>query len=201
MSLHDIDLKNRLSRFLGRKAAPRHLTAADAQADEIAALLRAVRRVAPRDPDALPGWWERFEDGLEERCGRNWPTVRDVCEAAAPAASASGNRPAEPGDIDTAVLVARRMRAREPVGQDWLFGLGACELIARGLVDGDLMKAYRSGAFHARARLYGQDAAQRWEAEAQARLDAAWPVWRARDGRLQKRDVEHHARTEPVAPA
>jgi hypothetical protein len=201
MSLHDIDLKNRLSRFLGRKAVPRHLATSEAQADEIAALLRAVRKAAPRDPDALSGWWEGFEDGLEERCGRNWPTVRDVREAAAPLVSASGNRRAEPWDIDAAVLVAARMRAGEPVGETWLYGLRACELIARGLVNFGLIEAYRRGALRARARLYGEDAARRWEAEAREQDEQGWVLWRAREGKRRTCNPEEHVRVGRISAA
>lgn len=50
MSLHEHDLKSRLVRFLGRKAAPRHLVGKDgAQADEVAALVAAAARCAFRE--------------------------------------------------------------------------------------------------------------------------------------------------------
>lgn len=201
MSLHDIELKQRLSRFLARKAAPRHLTAPEAQADEIAALLRALRTRAPRDPDALRDWWQGLEAGLDERCGRNWPTVRDFSDAAAALAPLPGTRPAEPRDVDSAVMTAGRMRAGEPVGEGWLYGLAACELIARGLVDRDRMEAYRSGAFRARARIYGEDEARRWEAEAKARHEEARVLWQARADDRQKRDVSRYARPGRMSAA
>ena len=65
-------------------------------------------------------------------------------------------------------IIGKRMANGEPVGEGYLYGREACELISRRLVSQDVMTAYRSGAFLARRGMYGADAALAWEADAKA---------------------------------
>lgn len=190
MSIHDADLKMRLTRFLDRKQAPRHIASETAVADEIAALIAAVRSRAPRDPDRLRDWWQAFETALEERCGRYWPTVQDIGNTAKALAPPPSSGIAEPGEIDSAAYAAARMNAGAAVGDGWLYGVLACELIARRLVDQDTMARYRSRAFLARRLVHGEDAAQAWEAEAKARHEGARDVWKSREAAREQRRLE-----------
>lgn len=191
-TLHEADCRHRLTRFLARKSCPKHLADPAPQADEIAALLAAVIGRAPRDPDALRDWWPQFEAALDDRCGRTWPTVKEIREAASGLMQPATARPSEPGDIDAAAIAGKRMAAGEPVGEGWLYGFAACELIARGLVDQPTMDRYRRAAHHRRARLYGDAAADEWQAEARAAHEAAKPLWRARDEFRQRRETRNH---------
>lgn len=193
MSLHVVDVKRRLVRFLQRKETPAWLRAEQAQADEIEALVAAVVRRAPHDPQALADWWARMEAALDERCGRRWPAARDIAavaaECGAPEAPGPVRSARETDVSDPAELAAGRMRAGEPVGEGWLYGIGACEIVARGLVDRDTMQRYRTGAYRARRALLGEDAALRWVQSAEADHERATAVWRARNDLTLRRDA------------
>lgn len=84
-------------------------------------------------------------------------------------------------EIDPYAIVARRFAAGDPVGEGYLYGLEACEMIKRRLVDEQTMKSYRSGAFLARRERYGQDAALAWEAQAKADHEIAKQMLRDAD--------------------
>ena len=193
MSLHVVDVKRRLVRFLQRKETPAWLRAEQAQADEIEALVAAVVRRAPRDPQALADWWARMEAELDERCGHRWPGARDIAAVAVECGASEAPRRVqsahESDGIDPAEVAARRMRAGEPVGEGWLYGVGACEIVARGLVDGETMQHYRTGAYRSRRALLGEDAALRWVQSAEAEHERAADVWRARNDLTLRRDA------------
>ena len=190
--MHDSDVLARLTRFLARKSMPRRLDGKpDAEADETRALCAVVSRNAPRGADRLAAWWPLFEARLGEVCGGMWPTekeLRDVAAAAskdAPRATSEGTGP----DNSDAAITARKMERGEAVGEGWLYGIGAVELAARGLIDRATMEKYRSAAFIARKQTYGQDAALEWEEWAKSQHEAAKDVWRHRDDRKQRRDT------------
>lgn len=191
MNLHDADISSRLARFLGRKAMPRRLEGKpSAEEDEVRALCAALSRNAPRGADALAQWWPAFEAALGEICGAMWPTEREVKDAAqgtskAMPAVASSSAP----DMRPEAMAARRMQAGEPVGEHFLYGFCAVEMIAAGLVDEGTMRRYRSGAFLARREAYGEEAAAAWETAAKAKHDAAKQVYRHRNDPSRPRDV------------
>lgn len=181
------------TRWLERYAPPASIREnARAQQDEVEALLGALLRFSPRS-EAGP-WVRRVLDRLEYQMKtRAWPTkaeIGDVCAklrreelSAAPARNeaSQGLSPVE--------VAARRMQKGEAVGEGWLYGRNAVELIASGQIDRDTMERYRSGAFLARKAVLGEDKALTWEREAQSRHDAAKQVHRQRRDDPQKRDT------------
>ena len=180
MNMHEADIKGRLVRYLDRRQMPRRLEGkGGAMEDEIRALLAAVIRVAPRNPEHLAEWWPHFEAALGEIvAGGLWPTEREIRDAAKQAGTAAPSVSA-PAPMKTEhEIISARMERGEPVGEGWLYGRAACELIKRGLVDQKTMTAYRSGAFLARREVYGEAAALAWEAEAKARHEAAKEAFR-----------------------
>lgn len=76
-------------------------------------------------------------------------------------------------EIDRFIITGNRMAAGEAVGEGYLYGADAVELIARKLVDRPVMTKYRSAAFFRRKDIYGEEAALRWEAEAKERHESA----------------------------
>lgn len=82
-------------------------------------------------------------------------------------------------EIDRFTITRSRMAAGEAVGEGYLYGHDAVELWARGLVDVDTMKKYRSAAFFKRKDLYGHDAAIAWEGSAKQRHEEAKVVFKA----------------------
>lgn len=82
--------------------------------------------------------------------------------------------------MDRFEITGARMAAGEHVGEGYLYGSDAVELIARGLVDEPTMRRYRSAAYFRRKDAYGHDAATAWEGAAKQRHDDARKVRRAR---------------------
>lgn len=82
--------------------------------------------------------------------------------------------------VDRFEITANRMKAGEPVGEGYLYGADAVELIFRGLVDEPTMRKYRSAAYFNRKSIYGHDAAVSWEEAAKQRHDAARSVFKAK---------------------
>ncbi|MCB5411801.1 hypothetical protein [Pseudogemmobacter faecipullorum] len=212
MSLHEADLKSRLTRFLSRKQMPRRFEDKPAaQADEIGALLAVLIRNAPRHMEALTAWWPHFEARLGEICGSMWPTEKEIRDAAKIATQEAPNPtgPAFSGaDMREVAITARKMAANEPVGEDWLWGRGAVELIAERLVSRETMERYRKGAFWNRvgsnhptdeARQSALNAAHRWEAEAKERHEAARQVWGQRNDERQHRDASIPDKSAPYS--
>lgn len=193
MSLHESDLKSRLMRFLGRKRMPRHLDGKEgAQADEIAALVAVLARNAPRGTEALGAWWPHFEGALGEMCGANWPTEREVVDASRRSRDSAPKLAVvrDETDMSPAGIAARQMVRGEPVAVGWLWGIGACELAARGMVDEQTMRRYQSSQFISLKLVYGEEKAMAWEAEQMSKHEAAKDVWRQRKDDRRNRDVQ-----------
>lgn len=199
MSLHEHDLKSRLVRFLGRKAAPRHLVGKDgAQADEIGALVAAVARCAPRGDDALAEWWPKFEASLGESCGNYWPSERDIRDAGSRHRASVPVAASDATDMSPAAITARQIARGEPVGVNWLYGISACELIGRRLVSEQDITRYRSAWFFSLRDAYGDDRARQADAEAKARHEAAKVVWRQREAEKDRRRLSIPDKSAPI---
>lgn len=186
MSLHEADLKARLARYLDRRQMPRRLEGkGGAMEDEVRALVAALGRVAPRSTERLADWWHHFESALGEiATGGLWPTEREIRDAAKMVGSIAPQVAVAPEPKSEHQIIADRMARGDPVGEGWLYGRAACELIRQRLVDQATMSAYRSGAFFARKATYGQEAALAWETEAKAKHEAAKEAFRD--------DTPHH---------
>lgn len=196
MSLHESDLKARLTRFLGRKAMPRRLEGKPAaMEDEIASLSRVAAKAAPRGAEALASWWPLFEDALSLQCGAVWPTEKEILSAGR---DASKDAPKVAGalperDMRPQAIIARRMQAGEPVGEEWLWGASAVLLIAERLVDERTMSGYRSAAFLARSEAYGRDKALAWEAERKEAHRIAAELHKTRTDEKNPREIDLRA--------
>lgn len=189
MNLHTTDITARLTRYLDRKTMPKRLEGKPtAQADEIAALVAAVERNAPRGAEKLATWWPLFETKLGELASAMWPIEKELIEAAKAVRGGpvlvdlSGN-----SSLDHATIIAKRMRERGQYPETALYGILACELIAKGLVDEDTMRRCRSEAFFRREDAYGREAALKWEADRKAVHEEAKVVWRDKAERRARR--------------
>lgn len=124
---------------------------------------------------------------------QGWPSSRvfiAATEAAVEGVAAAGAVKAEAKEIDPYEITARRMQAGEAVGEGYLYGREAVELIRRGLVDEATMRRYRSAAFLARKQAYGEAAALAWEAEGKDRHeDAKRAFYQRRDGKVGHYDT------------
>lgn len=199
-ALHKAEITEIFTRWLERYAPPASIREnSRAQQDEVDALLSVLLRSAPRG-EAGP-WVRQALDRMEYRMKtRAWPTkaeLADVCsklsqEKARDAVDLSGQ------DLSPIAINARRMRAGEPVGEGWLYGRNAVELIACGQVDRETMERYRSAAFLSKRKLRGEEDARAWEDAAKAQHEAAKVVYRQRNDEAARRDVGVPDKSTPV---
>ncbi len=170
--LRKADISAKLKRFLDRRSMPRALEGKPtAQADELAALVSVIDRYAPQ---SLNDWWPEFEDDIGSRNEtRSWPSQGEVAASCKVVSGPITRRPAEPVDIDSGAIWARRIRESGPVADFALYGRFAVDMIRRGLItEGDLTK-WRSNLFFADKDVYGEAEALRREAERKAAHESA----------------------------
>lgn len=164
-------LTEKLTAYLGRKAAPRNLPQR-AATETMAALERCLGRYAPKE--GYEDWWPRFEDRLEEDSKTwAWPTVGEIKAAAMAITEPSERRISQADDVNPLRNAAKRMENGEPVGDGYLYGRLAVDLIAEGLVDEATMRRYRSGLFGMLESTYGEAKALEMEAKLKERHNDA----------------------------
>jgi len=178
--------------LLHRYRLPDHLSD-DAIRDEVNLLVEDINQLVPNETtDAdLRLLFPEINSAIRRRHGaQGWPPAKVFIAAtedavAAAAKKKAASNPTRAASLDPFDITAAKMRAKEPVGEHFLWGRQAVELIARGLVDQPTMEGYRAGAFEARKEHYGEEEAIRWENEAKARHLAAKEAYRQRkdDGR------------------
>lgn len=101
--LHQADLLRRMMGILSRRSPSRAIASSEeAQKAEVAALVRAVAKYAPRE--RLEEWWQQFEDALLSRMKtHSWPIQSEI-EAAAK--SIAGNRAAIGNAVENGIELA-----------------------------------------------------------------------------------------------
>ena len=180
MNMRDTDISHRVNEWLDRFSVPAHLKdKATAAQQEAEAILRMFLRYCPRD-EYVPFLNRVFDQIDYQKKTRYWPTPQEV---GAVCVNILKDNP-KPGtsidrDMSTEAIMARRMERGDPVGEGFLYGRAAVDLIATGLVSRETMEAYRKGAFWNRAGIYGQEQAREWEAEAILRHEKAKAVHQA----------------------
>jgi hypothetical protein len=180
-ALRHAEINGIFTRWLERYSPPNSMRDnARAQQDEVEALLRVLLKFAPGS-DA--GQWVReVLDQLEYQMKtRAWPTKGELGAACSNLRKVAARSATSEHDLHPVEINAARMNAGEAVGEDWLYGANAVALATSGLVSGDTMRRYRSGAYFARKAHLGEAKARSWE-DAQLEIhEAAKAVWRARD--------------------
>ena len=186
MNFRTTEISQMLLRWLDRYSPPASMKdKPQAMQDEAEALLRVLLKFAPGSD--YVGWVNGALDSLEYQMKtRAWPTKGEM---GAVCANLRKDRAvsAEPVVFDTYTIMAARMKAGDAVGEGYLYGREACDIIKRRLVTEDTMKAYRSAAFMARRQMHGEAAALQWET--QAKHDHEMAKAMMRDAETQKRAV------------
>lgn len=175
-------LTDSLRRYLDRRTMPQGLKDKPrAQADEVQALVKTLVRIAP--VQGYQDWWDDFSDRLAEQADtRAWPTQNEMIKA-----SRVAKRPFIQGDerecwvqkpdgsweMDEAMHVAQKIRAGEPVGDEWLWGRSCAHMQRKHSVTDEELRPYRSALFFADKSLTDETTALRREAERKARHAAA----------------------------
>jgi len=170
-ALHAADLTNRLNDYLGRRQPPRSFAADDRRkADQMAAYVAILRKFAPHS-DALDEWWGKFLEALSEVSDTwAWPSEGDVskaCKAASKQVAATG----PVWEIDPLTVAQRRIENDEPIGDSWLWGQFAVQLIGR-VGQAKVQERRDRHAAHL-VQIYGIDAARRMVTDLQWRHSEA----------------------------
>jgi hypothetical protein len=183
MGYRETDISARVNEWLDRFAVPAHLKdKPDAAQKEAEAILRMFLRYAPRE-DFVPFLNRVFDQIDYQKKTRYWPTPQEVGSVCVNInkESPKGPKDVDAVDMSSEAIMGRRMAKGEAVGEDWLYGRCAVDLIAGGHVSKEVMTAYRSAAFFARKDVYGEEAALEWEAAAKERHEAAREIHRQRN--------------------
>lgn len=178
MSLRNTEIAGMLRRWLERFSPPASIKDNPRAAQDSAdALLRALLKFAPQ-ADYVP-WVNRALDATETQMKtRAWPTVHEI------GAVCSNMRKDEPRhggstsfSLDPFEVAARRVHNHQPIGDMWIYGHHAHEIVARGLVTDAQLQPYRSGLFFQMKAAWGEEQALAVEAEFRRRHAAAAPVY------------------------
>lgn len=144
-------LSDSLQRYLDRRSMPQGFKDKQlAIRDEIQALAKTLFRLAP--VNGYQDWWDDFSERLaEDAKTRAWPTQGEMKDAAK-AIRKSGVQPLRANDeaaFNAMENAAKRIRAKEPVGEEWIYGRCCVEMMdAHMITDADLAP-YRSALFFA----------------------------------------------------
>lgn len=144
--------------------------------EELAAMVKDLNSEWPVcDNEAFNAVAERFAETVRKTIGgRDWPGIpamikalREARRGALPDTAADGPALCE------YEIAAARIHAQKHVGEGYVYGGKAKELVRRGLVTEDDLRAYRSAAYFHRVHAVGEEAARLWEADARARHEVA----------------------------
>ena len=164
-SLRTADISKTLSRWLDRYSPPMSMKdKPQAIQDEAEALLRVLLKFAPRE--GYDGWINRALDQLEYQMKtRAWPTkgeLGSVCSNMRKDAAALVQ--GEVWVLDPAVIAGKRIEAKTPIGDEWIYGKRALELVQRNLATEGQLNEYRSTLFFDMKATWGEDKARAVEA-------------------------------------
>lgn len=172
--IRESEIARTFAQWLESYSPPRSIAGKpEAMQREADRLLKMLVKFAP--DEGYNGWvdavLETVAMGMKTRA---WPTVGEIGAACSNARKeARRDGPLQPTALDPYEIAAMRMKSGEPVGEPYIYGREAVEIIARRLIDEETMTRYRSAAFFNRKQTQGEESALRWEAEAKERHESA----------------------------
>lgn len=176
MSARNEALHAEFTRWLGRYS-PRRALQQNEQAlgDEINALMRMVLKMAPNS-DYLR-WLEKVTTNLDFQMKTSaWPTVAEVgaaCSNMNKHAALNSPKPRHSQQKRPMDIASDRMKNGDFVGDEWIYGRNAVEMMSEGLVDQETLRKYRSALYFSAKAVYGDEIAKRREAEWIAKHESA----------------------------
>lgn len=175
MSFRNEEIAGMLRRWLERFTPPAAIRENPRAAQDSAdALLRVLLKYAPR-ADYVP-WVNRILDDTEwQMKTRAWPTVNEIGAVCVNARKDDKGDAGATFSLDPFEINAKRIRSGQPVGDMWIYGHHAHELVARGMISDAQLAPYRSGLFFQMKDAWGEDAALAAEAELRRKHAAAAP--------------------------
>ena len=182
MNMRNSEISRDFGDWLDRRSCPTDLRDKPAAAmKESEALLACLLKFAPRS-DYKPFTNRVLEQLDYQMKSRFWPTINEFASVCSNIRKETGKTYVdETGgakDMRAEAITARAMKEGKPVGEGWLYGRDAVTMIAARLIDEETMRKYRSGAFLARRKLYGEASALAWEVEAKSRHEDAKRIHR-----------------------
>lgn len=154
--------------LLHRYRMPEHLSD-DAIRDEVNLLVEDVNKLIPNEyvEADLQALLIEVNSGVRRRHGaQGWPPARVLIAATEDAvqvvSAAKVKASSAPKPNDPLEAAAGRMRRGEAIGDFYLWGVCAVEMLHRGLVDQATIDRYRAGAIYSRRKVYGSAAADAW---------------------------------------
>lgn len=165
MSMKHTEIAQVLTRWLERFTPPVSIRDNQRAAQDAAdALLRTILRFAPHS-DYTP-WVHNVLDRVEYQMKtRAWPTVNEVGAVCSNLRKESPKADGAAWTLDRFEIAAKRIREKQPVGDNWIYGPDAHELVTRGLATESDLDAYRSGLFFRLKDAWGPDRAAAVEDE------------------------------------
>lgn len=182
-------LTQSLSRYLDRRTMPQGFKdKPQAQRDEIAALVRTLIKLAPSA--GYQDWCAEFIERLAmDAQTRAWPTQSEM-QAAARALRKSAIRAFDAESkvkFDPLAIAAKRIRAGEAVGDEYLWGRCCVEMQREHGVTDEELKPYRSALFFADKAMVDEAGALEREAQRKELHQVAKQrIW---EGRRENRPV------------
>lgn len=186
MNLRAVEISKIFGLFLKRYTPPNGIKGDDdAMRAEMNSLLAVLVRFAPHQ--GYTDWVSAVLDDLEYSMEtRAWPTKSQLGRACKERSKRQGVGRGEEYKVDPIRENARRIQARELVGDEWIYGRRAVELLASGLVTRGDIEAYRKGMAYDAKQIWGDDVAGSALARMEARHSAAEQLY----GDMQRRDIK-----------
>ena len=165
-----------LRRWLERFSPPANIKDNPRAAQDSAdALLKVLLRFAPQS--AYEPWVNRALDQTEwQMKTRAWPTVHEIGAVCSNMRKDDPRAEVEQEKADPFEAAAHRIREGKPVGDMWLYGHHAHQIVARGYVSERQLEPYRSSLFFAMRDAWGSDKALEAEAELKRRHQDCAPT-------------------------
>ncbi|WP_417273487.1 hypothetical protein [Celeribacter halophilus] len=159
MGIREAEVAQVLTIFLERHSPPTNMrNNKQAQQDEAEHLLDVLLRYAPQE--GAGSWTKLVLKAVAENAKtRAWPIVREVEQVAK--AMRPNRHPAtsRKQTVDDIQINARRINNGEAVGDRWLFGDRAKNLVESGLVTMERIEQLRSALYEHCASVYGKERA------------------------------------------
>ncbi len=204
-------LMEALMGYLKRKSVPVALegdSKDEARAAEITALLRVVMHHAPASLDLAEAWWPPVETHLGRHAKtRGWPMESEI-EAACIANRnvrlvVSNDRPRPVPEVASgspdAIHAARRIKNREAVASEALWGVTAHEMLDGRMVELSDLNEYREAVYRDEAKVWDETVANERLREREKRHETNRPRRPDDDGRRFTAPT-YHPKAIPETP-
>lgn len=164
------EIANAFGRWLERYSPPAQIRDNQrAQQDEVESLIGVVLRFAPAS-DYLP-WLAAVLDQVEYQMKtRAWPTKAEIGAACSNKRKTDAQMRPQVAEVKGPIqIIAEKIRRKEPIGDSWLYGRCALDLLASGEVRESDLDEYRKAHFFALRDFYGEDKARAMERDLRLR--------------------------------